>query len=323
MTTAPPLRVGTRRSRLALAQTRTVVAALHSLLDRPVELVEITTHGDVDVTSPLASIGGSGVFVSALRESLRNGEVDLAVHSMKDLPTAPADGLAVAAVPQRQDPRDALVSRGKPLRDLPAGARVGTGSPRRAAALTALRRGYRPVPVRGNIDTRLGLVSGGDVDAVVLAMAGLARLGGTGPTSDVSAFPIEAEQMLPAPGQGALAVESRTDLAGEHGDVARALDRIDHLASRAQVEAERALLAVLEAGCSAPVGALATTDGARLRLTARVWSPDGSREVSGARLGPRTAATDLGRSLAEDLLVRGAADLLPARPPTLFKETAL
>lgn len=319
----PPLRVGTRRSPLAQAQTRTVIAALQPLLRRPVELVEITTHGDVDATSPLASIGGSGVFVSALRDALLDGEVDLAVHSMKDLPTAPADGLTLAAIPHREDPRDALVSRGQPLRDLPAGARVGTGSPRRAAALAALGRDYRPVPVRGNVDTRLGLVLDGDVDAVVLAMAGLARLGGTGSRGDVSAFPIDPDLMLPAPGQGALAVETRADLAQEHPDVARAIGSLDHPSSRAEVEAERSLLAVLEAGCSAPVGALATTDGPRLRLTARVWSADGSSEVDGVRLGSATASSDLGRSLAEDLLGHGAADLLPSRPSTLFKETAL
>lgn len=314
------LRLGTRRSPLAVAQSEQVADALRRSSGRPVELVEITTQGDVD-PAPLATIGGTGVFVSALRDALLAGTVDIAVHSLKDLPTAPADGLVTAAVPPRADPRDALV--GAPLADLPAGARIGTGSPRRAAALHAMNRGLLPVEVRGNVDTRLAMVSDGRLDAVVLAMAGLARLG----RSHVAAHAIDPAQMLPAPGQGALAVEVRHDVAEA---LAGAMAQVDEPASHAAVRAERAALARLEAGCSAPVGALAHVHGNDLTLLVAVWAPDGSRHLEVRGTGTVSSPDDLGRVLADDLLARGAADLMhdrphdspPDRAPQL-KETAL
>lgn len=306
------MRIGTRRSPLAMRQTQDVADALAARLDRPVELVAVTTRGDVD-DSPLASIGGTGVFVSALREALLDGEVDLAVHSLKDLPTAPADGLALAAVPARADARDVLVGLG--LDQLRPGARVGTGSPRRAAALHTMKVGVVPVAIRGNIDTRLQMVHDGHVDAVVLAAAALARLG----RHDTAAEPIDPSLMLPAPGQGALAVESRLVVPD---DLAAALAALDDSDSRAAVAAERAALAGLEAGCSAPVGALADVADGEITLTVRVFSADGDTVVSGVGRGAVAQAASLGRSLARDLLARGAAALIPTQQPEL-KETAL
>lgn len=307
-----PVRLGTRRSPLAMRQAGSVADALSSMMARPVELVPVVTQGDVD-RAPLAQIGGTGVFVSALRDRLLCGDVDLAVHSLKDLPTAPAAGLLLAAVPVRHDPRDAIV--GAALDDLPTGARVGTGSPRRSAALRALARGLVPVALRGNIDTRLAMVREREVDALVLATAGLRRLDRT----DLLVDPVDPDVMPPAPGQGALAVETRDRVAD---DLAAALARLDHHPSRVAVLAERAVLAGLEAGCSAPVGALAHLDGGDLVLTARVWAADGTQAVSARRHGRADDPTGLGRALAEHMLERGAADLIPAPTPEL-KETAL
>ncbi len=315
-----PLRLGTRRSPLAMAQSAQVAEALRRASGRDVELVEIVTRGDVD-RAPLATIGGTGVFVSALRDALLAGTVDIAVHSLKDLPTMPAEGLVTAAVPARDDPRDAVV--GAELESLPAGSRIGTGSPRRAAALRALDRGLRPVAVRGNVDTRLAMVADGELDAVVLAMAGLARLGRT----TVAAHPVDPSLMLPAPGQGALAVETRVDTADALVDPLAALD---DPASHAAVRAERAALARLEAGCSAPVGALASVHGHDLALRVRVWSPDGSHDLAVREIGSVSSPDDLGRALADDLLALGAGDLMhdPSSDPPpdraqQLKETAL
>ena len=206
--TAPvngPVRIGTRRSLLARTQSETVAAALRAALGREVELVEVTTEGDV-TSAPLASLGGTGVFVSALRDALLRDEVDLAVHSLKDLPTTLDERITLAAVPLREDPRDVVVARdGLTLAELPAGARIGTGSPRRAAQLRALGLGFDVVGIRGNVDTRIGKVASGQVDAVVLARAGLARLDRLDEVTEV----LDPLQMLPAPGQGALAVECR------------------------------------------------------------------------------------------------------------------
>ncbi len=218
-------------------------------LGRKVEIVEIVTYGDRS-TAALAQIGGTGVFVSALRDALLAGDIDLAVHSYKDLPTAPADGLLIAAVPLREDPRDVLVARdGLTLGELPPGARIGTGSPRRAAQLRALGFGVEVVPIRGNVDTRLRKVADGELDAVVLARAGLARLDRLDAVTEV----LDPLWLLPAPGQGALAVECRAADAALVGE----LGALDHPDSRAAVTAERALLTALEAGCTAPVGGLA------------------------------------------------------------------
>lgn len=299
-----PLRLGTRRSVLALAQSAQVADAVRSRLGRDVELVPITTRGDVD-PGAITQIGGTGVFVTALREALLAGDVDLAVHSYKDLPTAPAAGLTVAAVPPREDPRDVLVARnGLTLGELPAGARIGTGSPRRAAQLLALGLGLDVLPVRGNVDTRIGLVGSGRLDAVVLARAGLARLGRLDEATEV----LDPLQVLPAPAQGALAVECRA------GDLAAELAALDHADSRLAVQAERALLAALEAGCTAPVGALAEAvagdDGDELFLRAVVAAPDGSDAVRLSATGPMHDASGIGSRLAAELLDLGAGKLM-------------
>jgi hydroxymethylbilane synthase len=298
------LRLGTRRSALAMAQAHLVAEAIQALTGGPVELIEITTHGDVSA-EPLARIGGTGVFVSALRDAVLTGGVDLAVHSYKDLPTAPARGLVIAAVPAREDPRDVLVARdGRKLADLPAGAVVGTGSPRRAAQLRATRPDLDIRPIRGNVDTRIRLVSSGDVDAVVLARAGLARLGRLDEVAQV----LDVDEMLPAPAQGALAVEcaSGTDLAAH-------LAELDDPASRAAVEAERAVLAALEAGCSAPVGAYAEATDSEIFLRATVVSTDGAVRVRMSTTGPVADPRGLGRSLAAMMLADGAAALVGER----------
>lgn len=297
------IRVGTRRSLLARRQSADVATLLGEQAGQPVALVDITTRGDLD-PAPLAAIGGTGVFVSALREALLAGEVDVAVHSLKDLPTAPPTDLLLAAVPARADARDALCSRGHvALDDLPRHARVGTGSPRRAAALRARRPDLQVEDVRGNVDTRLAMVAEGLLDAVVLAVAGLARLGRQDAISQV----LEPDVMLPAPGQGALAVEIRADAPA---DLRRAADRLDDATTRAAVAAERSLLATLEAGCSAPVGAWATVRDGRLTLDAVVHALDGADHVAGRDEGDPADAVEIGHRLALTLLTHGAADLV-------------
>ena len=241
-----PLRLATRRSDLATTQAGWVADLLRAA-GHDVELVTIVTEGDVSA-APLTQIGGTGVFASAIRTALREGRADLAVHSLKDLPSAPEPGLVIAAVPEREDPRDALVARdGHTLRTLPPGAKVGTGSPRRAAQLLVRRRDLTVVPIRGNVPTRLEHVASGRLDAVVLARAGLARLG----RLDVITEVIDLADMLPAAGQGALAIECRAD----RGDVLAVVDPVADATAQACVQAERALLATLEAGCTAPIGA--------------------------------------------------------------------
>ncbi|MGZ4608762.1 MAG: hydroxymethylbilane synthase [Actinomycetes bacterium] len=319
--TSTPLRIGTRRSALATTQATQVADALTALSGRAVELVPVTTHGDVS-RDPLAQIGGTGVFVGALRQALLAGEVDLAVHSLKDLPTADPEGIVLAAVPRREDPRDALVARdGLTLGELPPGARVGTGSPRRAAQLRALGLDLDVVAVRGNVDTRIALVAAGELDAVVLARAGLARLN----RLDVVTEVIDPIQMLPAPGQGALAVECRRPEDSRAGDSAQQdqhelldlLAGLDDAATRLAVTAERTLLATLEAGCSAPVGAYGEpAEGEHvpeLYLRAVVVSVDGSAGVRLSATGPLDEAARIGRDLATGLLAEGAADLMQER----------
>jgi hydroxymethylbilane synthase len=316
------LRLGTRRSALARTQSQWVADQLEAALaahGRPVEieLIDVTTEGDVS-TAPLSSLGGTGVFVSSLRNALQDGRIDFAVHSLKDLPTAPEAGLVLAALPTREDPRDVLIARdGLTLAQLPAGSTVGTGSPRRAAQLRALGFGLKVVDVRGNVDTRLKLVADGVVDAIVLARAGLLRLGRGAEATEV----FDPLLMLPAPGQGALAIETRiTDV-----PLVTALSLLDDAATRASVLAERALLARLEAGCAAPVGALADVtdgeDGPELYLRAVVGSVDGVitiRRSATVRLATtpddEAAAITLGRALAEQMLEDGAAELIPVPP---------
>jgi hydroxymethylbilane synthase len=305
---------------MAIAQSGDVARLITERTGRRVDIVGVTTLGDVS-REQLTQIGGTGVFVSALRESLLRGEVDFAVHSLKDLPTGAAPGITLAATPARDDPRDALVARdGAKLADLPAGARIGTGSPRRAAQLTMLRSDVTCVPIRGNAGTRLAKVREGEFDAVVLAYAGLARIGRTNLVSEI----FEPDNMLPAPGQGALAVECLTT----DTELVELLGRVDHAPTRAAVTAERSLLAALEAGCSAPVGAYAfQTGGNRLHLEGIVlgapeasfqpavldWSASNGRMVIRERGEAETAeAARLGRELAERMLALGAAGLMRA-----------
>lgn len=308
---AASLRIGTRASLLARTQSGHVADAVREALGIPTTLVEVTTHGDVS-TASLSSMGGTGVFVSALRNALLAGEVDVAVHSLKDIPTAPAEGIALAAVPVREDPRDVLVARdGLTLGELPVGSRVGTGSPRRRAQLGALGLGLEIVDIRGNVDTRIRKVTSGELDAVVLAHAGLSRLGRADEATEV----LDPLQMLPAPGQGALAVECRsedTDL------VERLREALDDPATRAAVTAERVVLAELEAGCSAPVGALAEVaegdDGDELWIRAVALAPDGSVVVRRSATGVPHDAHGLGRGLAAEMVADGAATLLEEQP---------
>ena len=278
------LRVGTRGSALALAQTKALAARFAG----EVEIVEITTQGDVD-RAPLAQIGGTGVFTSALREALLADEVDVIVHSMKDLPTAPHPGIVLAAVAKREDARDALCARdGLAFDDLPEGAKVGTGSPRRKAQLQRLRPDLEVVDIRGNVETRLARAQGpdADLDAVVLALAGLTRLGRTDAVTDT----LPLHRFPTAPAQGALAVETRDgDAAALH-----AVAKADHAVTRACADAERLVLAGLEAGCSAPIAASAQVDDGMLFLTATVYALDGSRHLTASH-----AYTLDGQSAAE------------------------
>lgn len=306
------IRIGTRGSKLALAQTGTVADALRAT-GAEVEIVTVTTPGDLS-SAPISEIG-VGVFTSALREALLRNEIDVAVHSYKDLPTAPEPGLVLAAVPPREDPRDALIARdGLTLGELPPGSRVGTGAARRMAQLRALGLGLEIVPIRGNIDTRMRKVTDGELDAVVLARAGLARTGQVGVITET----LDPIQMLPSPAQGALALECRAaDVDTEH----LLASTVDDESTRVAVTAERALLAALEAGCSAPVGALAEivedldAEGAvleriSLRGTAAVEGENGAVDmVRASGIADLGEAEQLGRTLAAELLDLGAGAL--------------
>jgi hydroxymethylbilane synthase len=307
---AVPLRVGTRPSALAKAQTGIVADRLRAA-GHACELVEISTSGDRS-SAPVAQLG-VGVFVSALRDALARGDIDVAVHSYKDLPTAPDPRLVLAAVPPREDPRDALVARDRlVLGELPPGSRIGTGSPRRTAQLDALGLGLEVVAIRGNVDTRVGKVHSGELDGVVVAAAGLARLGRLAEATEL----LDPLQMLPAPAQGALAVECRA----EDVELAKALAAVlEDEATRAAVVAERAVLASLEAGCSAPVGTLADIvsdlddDGHavdRISLRAVVGTIDGAL-LRASVTGDMDDAEKLGAALAAELLDMGGLAALP------------
>jgi len=291
---------------LALAQTRKVVHALsqaHRNVHFRIETVR--TRGDVVTDRPVAAIGTTGVFTRELELALLESRIDLAVHSLKDLPTEPAAGLWLApAVPLREDPRDVLVTHdGSGLRGLPLGARVGTSSLRRRAQLAAIRDDLRLDDIRGNIDTRLGKVRDGEYDAVVLARAGLARAGLLTAEMEV----LDIQTMLPAPGQGALALEIRRD--DEY--IKQLVGAIDHPPSRHAVVAERALLRHLAGGCQAPIAALGQCDGAAsLTLVALVARPDGQRAVRGRLRGPVSEAEALGQRLAGRLLADGASEII-------------
>jgi len=313
-------KVGTRGSALATTQTGWAAQKLSEISGLGVETVLVKTEGDV-VTGSLASLGGTGVFAAALRQHLLDSGCDLAVHSLKDLPTAQPEGLVLSCIPAREDVRDALCSHdGLGLDELPQGAKVGTGSPRRGAQLLAHRPDLQIVDIRGNVPTRLGRVKGigetlddgsvgrgtqGDLDAVILAAAGMRRLGLEKYITEY----LDPSIMLPAPGQGALALETRTAGSG-HEALDQALAAFDDEATRLQVVAERSLLSTLEAGCAAPIGALAHLDGGELVLEAVACNPDGSQTM---RRSARTAAAgiasaqQLGRDLARAMIADGAA----------------
>lgn len=301
-----PLRLGTRGSELAMTQSGMIAERLRAECGVEVELVVVSTEGDRNL-APLASMGGQGVFVAALREALVRGDVDFAVHSLKDLPTTPDARLALAAIPRREDPRDVLIARdGLTLGELPHGARIGTGSPRREAQLNALGLGVEVVAIRGNVGTRIAKIASGECDGVLLARAGLLRLGRADEATEV----IDPLQMLPAPGQGALAVECRI----EDDAVIRVLEQIDDRDTRAAVTAERSLLATLEAGCSAPVGALAEIadgdDGDELWLRAVVGDISGAPTIRLSATGLPSEAAAVGERLAVEMLSEGAAALV-------------
>lgn len=301
------IRIGTRGSALALAQTGTIARSLEARTGATVEIVTVTTHGDRS-TESLSTIGGTGVFASALREALLAGECDVVVHSLKDLPTGAHPGLTIAAVPKRADARDALCARDELTLDtLPQGARVGTGSPRRIAQLLARRPDLEVIDIRGNIDTRLGRTVGGDLDAVVLAAAGLERIG----RSDVVTEYLGLDGWPTAPGQGALALEVRT---GEE----KLVSALDHKPTRIIVEAERTVLAILEAGCAAPVAVHGMIDDGLLFLSGRVYQPDGTASLTSSHAlyvsDTPTPAQDVAGRVAAELIATGAADLAPLGP---------
>lgn len=296
---ALPLRVGSRASLLARTQTEWIA----SRLGDDVALVWVKSEGDQDAVTPLAAMGGRGVFTAALHRALLDDRCDAAVHSMKDLPVADEPGIALGAVPVREDPRDALLSRdGRPLAALRHGAVVATGSPRRAAQLRRARPDLEVVGLRGNVDTRLARLKEGRFDAMVLACAGLARLGLEHEITER----IDPAVMLPAPAQGALALTIR------RGD-ARAEARVNRVAdvcAAAEATAERAVLHALEAGCHAPVGALARVADGRLRLTVRVLSLDGAQCLEEQDEGGLAEAAVVGERAAGRLLARGAGRLV-------------
>jgi hydroxymethylbilane synthase len=302
-----PLRLGTRGSPLALAQAGQIARQLRERCGRTAVLVTVTTPGD-ESTAPIERLGTTGVFTTTLREALLRGTVDLVVHSGKDLPTARIPGLQVVAFPAREDPRDALIwPGGTSLEALPPGARIGTGSPRRAALLRAGGRQLRIVPVRGNVGTRLRKLADGEVDALVLAMAGLSRLR----LLDAAVTPLDPSLFMPAPAQGVLAVECRID----DSVTAAQLGLLDHAPTRAAAITERGFLAALDAGCSAPAGALAEVAGPpgaepAVRLAGLVAAPDGSSVIRGELTGAAGDGEALGRRLAQLLLEHGGAALL-------------
>jgi hydroxymethylbilane synthase len=306
------LRLATRGSKLAWGQSGQVADALRTL-GHEVELVKITTHGDIS-TAPLTSMGGAGVFVGAVRAAVLDGSADFAVHSFKDLPTAAEAGLTLAAVPKREEAADALCSaNGKTLSQLAPGSKVGTGSPRRAAQLRLLRPDLEIVEIRGNVETRLAR-AGADLDAVVLAAAGLIRIG----LAEHITQRFDLATYLPAPSQGALAIECRSDAAS----VIAALAAIDHRPSHLSAVAERAVLAGLQAGCAAPVGAYAQLIDDQLHLDAIVVAVDGSRSVraQATASGDAAGAAEAGAAVVADLLSQGAAtlvDLGASKPKSL------
>jgi len=298
------LRIGSRGSALALAQSRMMAAEIGRITGAEPEIVIVRTTGDADQTTRLASFGGAGAFTMEIDVRQRAGDFEISVHSLKDLPTQGREGLLLTAVPPRAPVEDCLVSRtGATLDDLPAGAVVGTGSERRRAQLRRLRPDLEVTGIRGNVDTRLRKVREGDVDATFLARAGLVRLGLTGHVTEV----LDVERVVPAAGQGALAVVVR-----EGADEAlAAVARLDDAATHAEIDAERAVLARLGGGCHLPMGVLARVAGGRMTLHARVVAPDGTRMVEERGEAAVADAAALGADVGERLVAAGARELLP------------
>jgi hydroxymethylbilane synthase len=302
MSRSQTVRIGTRASKLARWQADWVADRLRSL-GHEVVIVEITTQGDANQTGPVGDVGSPGVFTKEIQRALLASEVDVAVHSLKDLPTGPLTGLVLAAVPPRENAADVLVSRNaKTLSELQQGARVGTGSLRRQAQLRHGRPDLRIEGVRGNVDTRLRKLDNGDFDALVLADAGLRRLGLTARIAEV----LPQDIMLPAVGQGALGIECRAD----DPETINALSSLDDPAAHAAITAERTLLACLSGGCLAPVGALAQIEQDRLKLRAVVLNPAGTKRIIAEDTANQNQASDLGERVANVLLNRGAAALI-------------
>jgi hydroxymethylbilane synthase len=302
--TAPHVRIGTRASQLAQWQANWVADELRKL-GATVELVEISTSGDVQQVGPIVGIGLQGVFTKEIQAELLGKRVDVAVHSLKDLPTETVDGLVLAAVPARESSSDALVSNtAQALAELPVGARVGTGSHRRQAQLRNLRSDLQVVGIRGNVDTRLRKLDEGQYDAIILAEAGLRRLGWENRIREL----LEPPRMLPAPGQGALGLECREGDSETQGLLAE----LDHRPSHQAVAAERAMLALLHAGCSAPVGAWGRIEGAQLVLDGLVANLEGTEVLRASARGLAAGGVELGRRVAEELLKQGAAALVEA-----------
>jgi hydroxymethylbilane synthase len=295
------LRIGSRGSKLALWQAEWVKARLEEA-GHPCTIQIIKTTGDKILDVPLAKIGGKGLFTKEIEEALLDGRIDLAVHSLKDLPTELPPSLALACIPQREDPRDAMV--GSPLADLPAGARVGTSSLRRAAQLRALRPDLQILDIRGNVDTRLRKQQEGQYDALVMASAGLTRLG----LAQHIAEYLDPARFLPAVAQGALAIETRAD----DGPAWQACRELHDARAGAETSAERALLAGLGGGCQVPLGANAQVDGAELLLSAVVVSPDGQRLVRRQIAGSIQDAVSLGEALAREFLDSEAREIIQA-----------
>ncbi len=298
------VRIGTRGSRLALAQSQWIgerLEARHAGLK--VELVRIKTRGDKILDAPLSKVGGKGLFVKEIEEALLRGEVDAAVHSMKDVPTELPEGLGIRVFPEREDPRDALVSaRGERLEELPLGARLGTSSLRRGAQLLHQRPDLEVRSIRGNVETRLGKLASGEVDAVVLAAAGLRRLG----LEDKATQLLPPSQVLPAMGQGALGVEMRLD-----DEATRGMFRfLNHGPTELRIRAERALLAGLEGGCQVPIAGYAVLNGGTLVLRGMVAEVDGSALIADEASGEADCPEEIGRRLARSLLDAGADEIL-------------
>lgn len=299
---APRIRIGTRSSRLAQWQADWVAEQLRQL-GATVEIIEITTSGDVQQQGPVAGLGLQGVFTKEIQAAVLAGRADVAVHSLKDLPTESTEGLLLAAVPKREAVADALVANSaSSLADLPSGARIGTGSLRRQAQLKHLRSDLEVVGIRGNVDTRIRKLDNGEYDAIVLAAAGLNRLG----LSDRIVELLEPPRMLPAPGQGALGLECREDA----GRVCELLGQLDDAQSRQSVEAERAMLAKLHGGCSAPVGAWGRIEGGELVLDGLVADLTGTQVFRATSHGKVAQAASVGRDAAEQLLAMGVGKVI-------------